>query len=109
VTTGYIGGDRVLELLAAKFPRAFFVEERERRPLKCGVFHDLQDALPGVRQDALRDALRQYVSSKFYLTKCKLGAARIGLDGETRGAVSDREARFARMRRDEQDIRRRRS
>jgi ProP effector len=109
VTSGYIGGDRVLELLAAKYPNTFFVEERERRPLKCGVFHDLQDAFPGIRQDALRDALRQYVSSRFYLTKCKLGVPRVGLDGERSGEVSDREARFARLRRDEQDLRRRRA
>jgi ProP effector len=108
VTTGYVGSDRVLELLAAKYPRAFFTEEKMRRPLALGIYNDLMDALPGVRQDALRDALRHYVSSRAYLVKCKLGAARVGLDGERSGEVSDREARSARLRRDEQDLRRRR-
>jgi len=91
----------VIELLARRFPRSFSVAEKDRRPLKVGVYHELLEALgDSVGEFALSAALGSYCNSIGYLKRCRQGRVRIGLDGEPAGAVSAAEAKFARLARD---------
>ena len=52
--------------LAARFPLAFFVYERARRPLKLGVYYDLR-ARTGIPANALSGALHHYTRNEGYL------------------------------------------
>ena len=91
----------VIELLARRFPRSFSVAEKDRRPLKVGVYHELLEALgDSVGEFALSAALGSYCNSIGYLKRCRQGRVRIGLGGEPAGAVSAAEAKFARKARD---------
>jgi ProP effector len=85
--------------LAAKFPKAFFVYERRRRPLKLGIHLDIAAAAPEIPAKEIRTALRIYVTNTGYLHACKAGATRIDLNGEPAGCVTDDEARNAAERR----------
>jgi ProP effector len=82
-----------IELLCDRFPWAFFQFERKRVPLKIGIRDDivaiLGDALdrnlPGL-------ALRFYTSNFGYRSAQKEGVARIDLDGNACGVVSEADA-----------------
>jgi len=91
---------RVIAMLADRFPQSFFVAERERRPLKTGIFRDIRAALgDGIDELQLSAALAMYCRAVGYLKHCKEGTPRIDLSGEPAGEVSADEARFARGRR----------
>jgi ProP effector len=82
-----------IALLAEQFPRAFFVYEARRQPLKVGIFDDLFAKVHGaVKPHELSAALRLYTQSRGYLRNLRAGATRIGLNGEAAGAVSAEEA-----------------
>jgi ProP effector len=90
--------DEVIASLAARYPKAIFVEPELRRPLKVGVFEDLWAALAGtVTPKDLSAAIRSYVGCPEYLRRCTAGAHRINLDGAEWGEVSRDEAIFARI------------
>jgi len=91
---------RVIAMLADRFPQSFFVAERERRPLKTGIFRDIRAALgDGIDEFQLSAALAMYCRAVGYLRRCKEGTPRFDLSGEPAGEVSVDEARFARSRR----------
>jgi sRNA-binding protein len=91
----------VIEILTRRFPLAFSLAEKERKPLKVGIFRDLKGFFgDSVTDDALVAALKSYCNSLGYLKRCRAGKARLALDGKPTGAVSADEARFARLRRD---------
>src|SRR5262245_33566 len=80
-----------------EFPRSFSVAEKDRRPLRVGVYHELLEAFGDcVGEFALSAALGSYCNSIGYLKRCRRGRVRIGLGGEPAGAVSAAEAKFAR-------------
>jgi ProP effector len=83
----------ILELLAERWPSAFSIYEARRRPLKIGIHLDILAALDGaVTPGDLGCALRVYVGNRVYRSRLVAGAARIGLDGEPAGIVSEAEA-----------------
>jgi ProP effector len=83
----------LIELLAEQFPRAFFVFQRRRRPLKLGIHRDIIAALDGaITPEELSAALRYYVGNACYLRACRAGAERIDLAGEAAGAVTPEES-----------------
>jgi ProP effector len=84
-----------IEFLAEKFPRTFFVNGGERKPLKIGIIRDLVDAHIGIPGTQLRHTLAAYTSSPGYLRACREGADRIDLVGEPVGIVSGAEAEHA--------------
>ena len=67
-----------------------------RRPLKIGINRDLVAADTGISSTQLRQALGAYTSSPSDLRACCEGAARIGLDGQPAGSVSEEESEHAR-------------
>ena len=84
----------LITLLAERFPACFAIFERRRQPLKVGINQDIIGAV-GLAPDELGRALRRYTQSDRYLAKLKAGAARIALDGQAAGAVTEDEAEQA--------------
>ena len=89
-----------IELLAEMFPRCFAVHEARRRPLKIGIHLDVMADIGGLVTSAeLSTALGCYVGNRVYQKRIRAGAARIGLDGEPAGEVTETEAAFAKLQR----------
>ena len=86
----------VIGLLAGRFPKAVFVLEKRRPPLKRDIHVDILEILgPAVAPDDLANALRIYCSAIPYLDKLRTGAVRVNLNGEPAGIVTKGEADFA--------------
>ena len=87
---------RLITLLEDLFPRAFFVYERRRLPLRVGIFRDLLDTglFTGHEPD-LRSALRRYTASLGYQRNLRTGAVRVDLNGEPAGTVTADQAQWA--------------
>jgi ProP effector len=89
--------EAVLQLLQERWPRCFRIHERDRRPLKVGIFTDIMSALDGaVTHAELAKAIGCYVGNRVYLKKVRAGAVRIGLDGLPAGKVVESEELHAR-------------
>ena len=88
--------DVTIVALAERFPRAFFVYERRRRPLKVGIYDDFIAAARDIPADELGVALRVYTRNLGYLLACKVGAARI-IPPASRPAPSARRRRGTRQ------------
>jgi ProP effector len=85
-----------IALLAEKYPRAVFMLEARRRPLKIGIDTDLIAQLDGaLKPNELHNALRVYTSAAGYLARMHSGAVRIDLNGEAAGTVTVEAARKA--------------
>jgi ProP effector len=83
---------QTIAILAERFPAAFIVYARRRKPLKLGIFDDLLAATAGsIPPDALKAALQRYTRHFGYLP----GATRIDLDGKPAGTVTAEEAAWA--------------
>jgi sRNA-binding protein len=82
--------------LAERFPAAFVINPRCRRPLKLGIHHDILAQLGDtITPRGLSDALRVYASNPHYRKACVSGAARIDLNGQPVGTVSEEHAAVA--------------
>jgi sRNA-binding protein len=63
-----------LELLAARWPLAFSIYEKHKKPLKIGIDQDIAAALADVIvSDELKSALRYYTGNIGYLLACREG------------------------------------
>jgi ProP effector len=89
----------VISLLCDNFPQTFSRGEQHPRPLKVGVYADALAALGGAIQPRdLKSALRAYTSRASYLRALTAGAPRVGIDGESAGAVTPDEEAVAKVR-----------
>ena len=89
----------MLPILVKTFPRAFFPSGRSCRPLRVGIFEDLNAVLPSeIDRTRLKLYLGLYTGQPSYLRELKLGAIRIGLNGCAAGRVSPKEAASAAVR-----------
>jgi sRNA-binding protein len=80
----------VIELLAERFPKAFFVYERRRKPLKVGIRQDLAAALDGALSEReLSLGLGWYCRNKAYRAQLIKGAWRIDLDGSVAATITE--------------------
>ena len=86
-----------LELLAARWPLAFTIYEKHKKPLKIGIDQDIAAALADVivSPDELKSALRYYTGNIGYLLACREGVERVDLNGEPAGTVTAAEAAYA--------------
>lgn len=87
----------VVAYLAEKFPNCFSIEG-EAKPLKVGLFQELAEALNDddkVSKTLLRQVLRNYTNSWRYLSASQANVARVGLQGEEAGFVTEEEALHA--------------
>jgi sRNA-binding protein len=89
----------VIALLAEKWPRAFSVFEKNRKPLKLNIHLDIMKEMEGtITPIELSVAMKCYVANKFYLKRCrKVGAPRFNLAGEPEGVISESEADYAKL------------
>jgi len=89
--------EAVILLLQERWPHCFSIRERNRRPLKVGIFADILKELDGaVTRVELAKAIGCYVGNRAYLKKIKIGADRVGLDGTPAGKVAESEELHAR-------------
>jgi ProP effector len=89
--------EAVIELLAERFPKAFFLYERKRVPLKVGIRNDLTAVLgDAIEPKLLNVALRHYFVNIGYQFALKAGRPRYDLDGNIAGEVTELEAESAR-------------
>jgi sRNA-binding protein len=92
----------MLPVLVMAYPKAFFPLGRSCRPLRVGIFQDLDAVLPPkIDRPELRLYLGIYTRQARYLRELTVGAARIDLNGRHAGWVSAKEAASAAARLDE--------
>jgi hypothetical protein len=78
----------IIAILAERYPRAFAVYEARRRPLKIGIYNDIE----GFDGRDLELAMMIYTKSFGYLTQMRVGVDRIDLDGRRAGSVTEEDA-----------------
>jgi sRNA-binding protein len=89
----------VISLLCDNFPQTFSRGEQNPRPLKVGVHADALAALGcAIQPRDLKSALRAYTSRASYLRALTAGTSRVGIDGESAGAVTPNEEAVAKAR-----------
>lgn len=90
--------EAVILLLAERWPCTFSIQEKRRRPLKVGIFSEIFIALDGaVTMAELSTALSCYVANPVYLSRLRVGATRVDLDGAAAGQVTEAEDNHAKM------------
>lgn len=82
-------------VLAAAFPHAFAGKGKPKRPLKIGIFEDIRALGSDISGVRLRRALRNYTSGPLYLKAMIAGAARVDLNGDQVGYVTEEQAEHA--------------
>lgn len=93
--------DPVLQAIAKlqkRFPATFPRKPAAKRPLKEGIFQDLQAHAEALKLDTetLRDAIRTWCRGSRYWSALSEGAARIDLAGQEAGTVTAQAAAHAR-------------
>jgi sRNA-binding protein len=93
--------DRAIEALSEMYPKAFFENPRQRRPLKHDIAKDIKKDLAANPDCELRyydidDAVAWYTSHVGYYKACDTaGTPRLNLQGAKAGTVTATEAREA--------------
>jgi sRNA-binding protein len=78
------------------FPECFAQPGDIRSPLAIGIYDQLVEALPELNQKFIRGAIAMYTSNlPLYRASFRYGEARIGLDGEITGTVTEKDAAHA--------------
>lgn len=78
--------EQVRALVAARFPKAIMPKgDHRKRPLKQGIRHDLELAMPELTSSEIRLMLNDYCSGSSYLVQIQPGARRIDLQGNEVG------------------------
>jgi sRNA-binding protein len=87
---------KIIALLAERYPKTFFVAGKKRKLLKVGIYHDLVDDLKGtISAQALSLTLHYYTGDVSYLRATKLGRPRIDLNGDAADAVTHEQRLYA--------------
>lgn len=85
-----------IALLQERWPRAFFMPEHRRKPLKVGIRQDIIAAgLGELTPGQLSNALRIYCRNRRYLERLRPNAMRIDLNGDGAGFVNSVDAKRA--------------
>ena len=86
-------------LLHAAYPKAFANFGEGKTPLAIGIDKQIYEALkpsvPGISRRTLHSALANYTGGLKYLDTMIAGAARINIEGEPAGVVTEHEAKVA--------------
>lgn len=89
-------GEEVLALLKQKFPKTFFDDPQQIRPLKINIHIDIRQVLGEICSNkSIERALKLYAKQPAYYSLLKLNAQRIDLDGNLCGEVTDEHIQFA--------------
>jgi sRNA-binding protein len=88
--------DVTVAMLCARFPKAFFLYERRRVPLKIGIRNDVIAVLgDAIDRKLLVRALKHYFVNLGYQLAVRAGRPRYDLDGNVAGQVCAQEAEYA--------------
>jgi sRNA-binding protein len=90
--------NEVIQILSELYPKTFFANPQQRRPLKPTIVDDLEKEKanePNLAWYDLRAAVEWYMSHFGYEYACTTGAKRINLEGKEVGKVTASEAREA--------------
>lgn len=87
--------EHVRALLVHRFPKCFAGQGEPKKPLKIGIGLDVLLMMPELSGYSIGVALEDYTWGRRYCESMKVGAPRIGLDGEEDGAVTESEAQQA--------------
>jgi sRNA-binding protein len=88
--------NEVIRILASLYPKTFFAEPKQRRPLKLNIVADLSKADDAELADYnVGTAIDWYISHIGYDHSCIAGAKRLNLDGKEVSRVTESEARDA--------------
>ena len=79
-------------VLEARWPKAFFLNQTRRKPLKVGIRHDIVAAGVELTPSALSNALRTYTINRFYQQSLRVGAGRVDLNGNIHDYVNSVDA-----------------
>jgi sRNA-binding protein len=86
----------IISLLAEQFPKAFFEDGRQRRPLKKTIASDIVAlGLEELKDADIGRAVSYYVNHYGYHKTIVAGTPRIDLDGNVCGVVTEAEQREA--------------
>jgi len=93
----------IIDWLIEHFSAAFFKQTRSIKPLRIGIFEEINDFYnrldaPTFSKKALRDALSYYCTSPAYLSCQKIDAARVDLFGNEVELVTPEQAKYAQQR-----------
>jgi hypothetical protein len=93
--------DRAIKALAKEYPKAFFVNTIQRKPLKLGIEKDIEADLAQADDNSplldydIADAVAGYMWHVGYQSNCVAGTNRVDLEGKPVGKVTPSEAREA--------------
>lgn len=93
----------IIDWLIEHFSAAFFKQTRSIKPLRIGIFEEINDFYnrldaPTFSKKALRDALSYYCTSPAYLSCQKVNTARVDLFGNEVELVTPEQAKYAQQR-----------
>jgi|TARA_R110002126_G_scaffold291802_1_gene459104 ProP effector len=93
----------IIDWLIEHFSAAFFKQTRSIKPLRIGIFEEINDFYnrldaPTFSKKALRDALSYYCTSPAYLSCQKVDTARVDLFGNEVELVTAEQAKYAQQR-----------
>ncbi|MDF1683110.1 MAG: ProQ/FinO family protein [Legionellaceae bacterium] len=93
----------IIDWLIEHFSSAFFKQARSIKPLRIGIFEEINDFYnrldtPTFSKKALREALSYYCTSPAYLSCQKVDAARVDLFGNEVELVTPEQAQYAQQR-----------
>src|SRR5207237_552325 len=95
-----------IEYLASKYPATFFLDPRQKRPLKKNIVADLER--DGTLDDDARNAAVNFYTRDWNYERClQAGVERVDLDGKKVGTVTEQEQIEARKRVEQQKAERR--
>lgn len=72
---------RIRAELCSRFPKAFFPKGSPKKPLKVGIFADIEATCPDLKRWQIALALRDYCRGPSYLAAVGLGLPRVDLSG----------------------------
>jgi sRNA-binding protein len=84
----------LVDYLASRYPRCFFADPAQRRPLKHGITDDLLENT-NMSPEEISQALAWYCGAPGYRFKVRSGAARLDLNGDVAGMVTRQEQEAA--------------
>jgi sRNA-binding protein len=97
----YIDRDHAIEILCELYPKAFFLNPRQRKPLKHDIIKDIKAEIAKDPNHELRfydidDALAWYCNHiSYHINSSVPGTKRVDLNGKSIGAITETEAREA--------------
>jgi sRNA-binding protein len=87
--------EQAIQCLANRYPKCFFTNPRQRRPLKKNIINDLEKDGAPLASELLAEGVQWYMSHIGYLSVLEGGLKRVDINGDAVGTVTELEAHVA--------------